>query len=306
MSNRDRRGFTLIEVLVVIAIIGILVALILPAVQAAREAGRRTQCLNHFKQIGLAILSYESANRVLPPCGNTRFSFHTAILPYIEQTSLFQGLNFEQPYGQANVTASSTTVDGYLCPSGVADHRDSPWTSYAGNCGILRRRGGFSDLATGGDGPMYGSSSLASCLDGAGHTAMVSEWTAGGVETDVRLGVYKTGSAVWGASAIDGVVAQCRLLNPRSAELYTGGRGVGWVDHGLANTLYNHANSINGLSCSNHDDLLTGALSAGSRHPGGANVAFGDGHARFVKDTMSIATWRAVGTQAGGEIVPEF
>lgn len=99
---RTRQAFTLVELLVVIAIIGILVALLLPAVQAAREAGRRSQCQNNLKQIGLALASYESTFGRLPPGGfypiatvvPDSYSVHTRILPYMEQSSSYQLLNF--------------------------------------------------------------------------------------------------------------------------------------------------------------------------------------------------------------------
>ena len=89
-----RRGFTLVELLVVIAIIGVLVALLLPAIQAAREAARRTQCKNNMRQLGLAVLNYETAKRVLPPAyhlNNGQIGNHSLfafLLPYIEQTAL--------------------------------------------------------------------------------------------------------------------------------------------------------------------------------------------------------------------------
>src|SRR5215208_6344831 len=100
--GRRHRGFTLVELLVVIAIIGILVALLLPAVQAAREAARRTQCTNNLKQLGIAMLNYESAKHELPPglnecCWGT---WQVAILPYLEETAMSAlYVNFGGPRG---------------------------------------------------------------------------------------------------------------------------------------------------------------------------------------------------------------
>src|SRR5688572_25865626 len=89
------KGFTLVELLVVIAIIGVLVALLLPAVQAAREAARRMKCQSNMKNIGLACLNYESANRTYPPgarpanqATNNGLSFNVLILPYVEQGAI--------------------------------------------------------------------------------------------------------------------------------------------------------------------------------------------------------------------------
>ena len=123
------RGFTLVELLVVIAIIGILVALLLPAIQAARESARRSQCLNNLKQVGLAIVNYESANKRLPPPAIWGFpradgrtpqdaahhTWLTLILPYMEETALFNSVDLEKPaWGQAIV---GTPVAKFRCPS---------------------------------------------------------------------------------------------------------------------------------------------------------------------------------------------
>ncbi|GAC1472755.1 MAG: DUF1559 domain-containing protein [Isosphaeraceae bacterium] len=158
-------GFTLIELLVVMAIIAVLAALLLPAVQAARETARRTQCANNLKQIGLALHNYESANRVFPPSGESTsfadatgaarpqpktqfvdgsFSVLAQILPYLERGASYDALNFQLDYNNntgANYTAASASLNVYLCPS--AD-RQSP--------------GGYDDLdpAEAGSGHLHG------------------------------------------------------------------------------------------------------------------------------------------------------
>ena len=107
MMRHARKAFTLVELLVVIAIIGILVALLLPAVQSAREAARRSQCLNNIRQIGIALMSYESANKRLPN-GSTRYdgfsrnSWVTLILPYIEETGLYNQIDLSIPLDEVN------------------------------------------------------------------------------------------------------------------------------------------------------------------------------------------------------------
>ena len=124
---RSQRGFTLIELLVVIAIIAILVALLLPAVQQAREAARRTQCKNNLKQIGLAMHNYHDVYRTFPMGANSQiYGPFVAILPYIEQANL-QGLyDFNLYYTHPdNADAINRNVQVYLCPSMVIP-RDVP------------------------------------------------------------------------------------------------------------------------------------------------------------------------------------
>lgn len=132
-NNVFRKAFTIVELLVVIAIIGILVGLLLPAVQAAREASRRMSCSNNFRQIGLAIHNYESTYKMLPRAGrrDSDFSVQARILPFIEQSGLHQELHFDVPAfsggwsGKAphpkNVEAFATVIPTYLCPSDPAD-----------------------------------------------------------------------------------------------------------------------------------------------------------------------------------------
>jgi prepilin-type N-terminal cleavage/methylation domain-containing protein len=119
----SRSGFTLVELLVVIAIIGILVGLLLPAVQAAREAARRMQCSNNLKQIGFAILNYESTFKRFPP-GNlvgaafTGLSVHARLLPFLEQANLYNMVDLNAAYDSpTNNSARMQTVATFQCPS---------------------------------------------------------------------------------------------------------------------------------------------------------------------------------------------
>lgn len=166
---RKNKAFTLVELLVVIAIIGILVALLLPAVQAAREAARRTQCVNNLKQLGLAVLNYHDANNHFPenqfnsgPSGSGAsgcepgfYSWHSQILPFIEEGPLYDSIdftvnmsddcneaNYEISSSHPNAIAAGTIVEAFLCPSDSAtstnsilgDANPAP-DNYAGNAG---------------------------------------------------------------------------------------------------------------------------------------------------------------------------
>src|SRR5262245_27818195 len=138
MSTRRRSGFTLIELLVVIAIIAVLIALRLPAVQAAREAARRSQCVNNLKQIGLAMHNYHSTTNSFPQGASknpkngpgdsdliwSSWSAQALMLPYLEQQALYSAANFSwgiNPFGdpcyQINSTVSNTILNSFMCPS---------------------------------------------------------------------------------------------------------------------------------------------------------------------------------------------
>lgn len=124
LCRHCRNAFTLVELLVVIAIIGVLISLLLPAVQSAREAANRCRCLNNLKQIGLATLNYHDAHHHLPPPKASggqyedRGSTLVLLLPYLEEGSLYSTYAFDKPIDDpANLSVTTTTIGAYLCPS---------------------------------------------------------------------------------------------------------------------------------------------------------------------------------------------
>ncbi len=139
MSVRHgKQGFTLVELLTVIAIIGVLVALILPAIQAARESSRRTQCANNLKQLSTGLLNFEASNKKFPAgqrwsgprsvTGTYSMAWSAILLPFIEQQTIADQLDFKVPFTAAkNMPAASQVISVYLCPSTVAieEHRTS-------------------------------------------------------------------------------------------------------------------------------------------------------------------------------------
>ena len=209
-----RRGFTLIELLVVIAIIGVLIALLLPAVQAAREAARRSQCVNNLKQIGLALHNYVSTQDALPPAGQAfsneypaygwaqgpqNFSMKVRILPYMEQNNAFNSVNFAVTaiWGadnascvdgfNINYTIRHTKIANYVCPSDTNDPGTGdpqlPGMSYGENRGMNRYNDAWTFTGIGyfqgHDGPRAHTVSFATIQDGLSNTAGFSEWVKG-------------------------------------------------------------------------------------------------------------------------------
>ena len=309
MNNRRPSGFTLIEVLVVITIIGVLVALLLPAVQAVREAARRAQCTNNLKQIGLAIHQHAEAHGAFPQGNGVRPAFPSylvQVLPYMELAPLYHAINMESYFaytGNANTTAQWLAPGVFLCPSDAARAAFLENTvSYAGNAG---RDGNEGDGAFNAH-PL----TAANFTDGLSQTVGVSEWLTsarsyGWSELSTARGdslrdVFQLGSAY--PDRPEGVAAfvrDCEAL--RSASVATSIKGVPWLWPGLVSTQYNHLIPPNKPSCYSSGSLK--AVTASSQHSGGVNVLTMDGGVHFVKDTIDPRVWSAAGTRSGGEVV---
>jgi prepilin-type N-terminal cleavage/methylation domain-containing protein/prepilin-type processing-associated H-X9-DG protein len=318
-----RRGFTLIEVLVVIAVIGLLVALLLPAVQSAREAARRAQCEHNLKQIGLALANYESTLRAYPfgvggggPPGNVvnRWSPHSQLLPYLEQAALFNALDFtgvpwlNDPFwGPMNQTALTTRIGGFLCPSDIdriTDPFNTAHNSYRGCAGTLpyNLKDDSPDRTGRNNGAFWFQSAVTpgAVRDGLSTTAFFSERCLGdSTNPDPLSDHYNTDDSV-DACRSAGPQASPRLTDPYE---WSGSR---WADGNALYTRYHHILTPRLPSC-----LLGGAqdfdsqtvITATSRHPGGVNLMLGDGSVRFAKDTIDPRVWTTLGTVAGGEAV---
>ena len=156
MLSRSRMGFTLVELLVVITIIGILIALLLPAVQSAREAARRIQCGNNLKQLALAVLNYEAAFGCFPPgainesfpCGKPRTAWTVHLYPFLEQQNVYDRFDFcaapgcggavwTNPINSQGIDPpTAAVISGLLCPS---DGRGGPIHHHMSGCGDFAR-----------------------------------------------------------------------------------------------------------------------------------------------------------------------
>ena len=298
------KGFTLIELLVVVFVILIVIALTLPAIQAARESSRRVQCTNNLKQIGLGLASYATAAGAFPNSWGV-ISPLARILPYIDQIPLYNSINLIGSGGTLRVdeTTQRTSIAVYLCPSDGSSFRFSGMTNYAVNGGTRALiESPFSLSGT--SGPI-GYQDL---TDGAGTTALASEWLTGlGLDQhDALRSIFQTSTPYIKPSEFSRFTTECRDLDVDTAKINTPYKGQTWARPAFGFNNYNHALNPGNHTCTNGGLNLQGAWTTGSGHSAGVNVTFADGHVSFVKNTVTLEVWRAIGTMNGGEIVGEY
>ncbi len=324
MKSNGRTGFTLVELLVVIAIIGILIALLLPAVQAAREAARRIQCTNNLKQVGLALLNYHDTYGVLPvgqyghnnlpwpAAGNPGISAHTMILPFLEQANTFD--NYDFSVGQnhpKNYAAVRAEISAYQCPTddssgrrfGNDFSRSNVVVCFGSNAmtasaGPLYSRA--TDLTTDGafqvgGGPNRDSiRKLVEILDGTSHTVFASEVLSGKVDTVPPSRIWDA-RGLWSWSGM-GAISYTHRNTPNSS---VGDAMWAGADTECTDTPPEMpCDNTRGTQYNEHQ------AAARSRHPGGVNVVFGDGHVTFVSDSIDLVTWQWLAAIADGHVVP--
>lgn len=317
-----RRGLTLVEVLVVFAILAILIALLLPAVQASRESARRTQCSSQLRQLALAVHQYESVFEILPPSGNeSGFGWIATIAPYFGQNDPMQwGTIFDPPVWEANPRPNfPDRIPGLACPSDssakLVPHKDGGTTSYSGNTGTGARWFGFNGLFQplrqfrrrrwAFDGPMGGPLGTGAVSDGLSNTCLISEILVGDGSQHLRRGLWNTNS---GYFAPDEYLTFAQVCEAQAFHLTPSGpsgnlwrRGRPWWDGGLGTTLYNHILPPNRPSCYNGTGVPEGAYTVASFHPQGIQSAFGDGRVAFISDSIDPERWRALGSRDGRE-----
>jgi len=282
---REKFGFTLVEILVTLVIIGVLMAILFPAINATREAARRAQCLSNMRQIGLAVHNFHDARDQLPYAAYwTQFMGHSAflaVLPYVEEDTLRSDYNIRQYYtGPDNLQVIETRIPMFLCPS-MKLPRDVPEPEPA--CGEKGAPGSYAVCIGSNDawsGPHNGAIvrdsdgtlSLRDIRDGTSRTLMIGE-------LDYGLRNY-----TWSICSKAG--------QPRGGLARW---GVGYPGVSIASTkgLFNAQEMINGF-----DEYQTFR----SDHPGGVNFVMVDGSARFIDELIDAAVLDALATRKGNEV----
>jgi prepilin-type processing-associated H-X9-DG protein len=310
-----------VELLVVITIIGIMIALLLPAVQAAREAARRIQCANNMKQLGVAMANYESAIGGFPPgviwsststpailnCG-PRADFHAHLLPYVEQSTVSAMIDYSLAPIWAlghNMSVTNASLPYLLCPSDGLGGQffDSAFSNHPNKWARCNYFGVFSGTTMGdvftretAKRAVFGANMITTASeirDGLSNTMVMAEGLTG-PENDVR-------GFIWGDQ-------------PGGAVLFTGAGQTPPVTNiltpnsPLPDIVYPQAYwcpdpNIAYRPCKFGTDGYGTDTSATARsmHPGGVQVLMADGSVQFVTDDITVAAWRALATIAGGE-----
>jgi len=311
-GRSDSRGFTLVELLVVIAIIGVLVALLLPAVQAAREAARRTSCVNNMKQIGLALHNYHDTTGKLPASTGYTVTRNTGtwatlILPHLEQQSLYDTFDFTVPIVHANNRPATTTViPAYICPSDpdgslpiLEDRLDTHWNPkqgmglwYTGSIGPTTAGVGTTWCT-----PFCPEPKPSYCCQGCHFGAEGS--LCGMPKGDASVGMFSRYPTDYDFSEVTDGLSNTIMVGETLP-----GHCVFNGAHALNFPVSTTAIPINLM----YDDMGTGggfdqASAFKSLHPGGANFILADASVRFISDVIDYKLYNEMGTRAGDEAI---
>jgi type II secretory pathway pseudopilin PulG len=320
-----------VEVLVVIAIIGVLIALLLPAVQKARESASRSRCTNNLRQIGIALHNYEGTLNLFPPAATYKpgqtfdsWSVPALILPFMEQTNLQNLIDFNKsPDLQPDV--GKVRIDIYVCPSESKDELivnddGQHWPlNYAINEGTwfvydpATRTGGDGAFAV--DTPMAvrnlkdGLSNIMGMAEVKASTQFLRESASPNtldvpvpISTDQVITYGTTGSS-WFLDPdgghtqwIDGNVAQTgftTVFKPNTPVPYTDSGGI-----------THDVDFVSKTEAAAPSPITYAAVTARSFHQGIVNVFMMDGSVRPISDRIDLSIWRALGTREGGETLP--
>ncbi len=331
-----RPGFTLIEALVVIGVISILIGLLLPAVQAAREAARRAQCQGNLRQLGVALHAYHEAMGCFPinwspskPSAEVKYlgyySTHSRLLPYLDRSSLYSSINFDigsippdtlgaDPVtarflylNATNATVFNSSVSVFLCPSDGGPF-EVAGANYRCSVGVGPWPVALAEFPDSGNGVFeeMRATRFNSIPDGLSHTSSMSERSRGSnskTASSPNRDFWQNANQTFNA---DQQVRACSIAARIGvpAPFVTG--GAWWFWSGRERTLYTHTQPPNGRVPDCIWPLAItapGMATARSFHPGGVNMQMADGSVRFAASSLEVNVWRALGTRNGREIV---
>jgi len=313
-----RAGFTLIELLVVIAIIAVLIGLLVPAVQKVREAANRMSCTNNLKQLGLALHGFHDSNGNFPQgrslTNALSFSAQSRLLPFIEQEAAGKLIDFSVAYTHPNnAAATAVVVKTFVCPSDSISQVPARWgpLSYRVNEGttVAMWQGpsdtaGVNNSLPSDNGPFFCNRPyrFADILDGTSNTAGFSEHLVGDFSQSIasdRRDTFRPGT--YPANA-DEAVSQCAAVNINDlTKQGVSDVGAPWLYGYHSTTSYWHSGPPNSRSCMFPPSRIM--TTANSNHTNGVNVCFLDGSVKFIPNSISLTTWRAIGTRNLGEVV---
>ncbi len=315
---RRRSGFTLVELLVVIAIIGILIGLLLPAVQKIRSAAARIQCANNLRQIVLAAHNYNDTKGSLPSSRGYpltySYSGHARLLPFLEQDALYNTINWSAPVlDPSNAVPLGTKLKVFLCPADndveVPDHWAA--TNYRANEGTSLVFGykksdpaGVNANMPAPNGPFFVDSRvrLTDITDGTSNTACFSEHIIGDFTNALATENGDTFLPGTYPSTPDEAMSECAAIDISNLA-YQGRSNVGgpWLQGYHSTTSYWHSAPPGSRSCMFPPNRIM--TTANSKHGNGVNVGLCDGSVKFVPYSVSLITWRAMGTRNQGDLL---
>ena len=318
---RKSNGFTLVELLVVIAIIGILIAMLLPAVQAAREAANRTVCANNMRQIGLALLNFESASQRFPdgwllddstdPLSPSGWGWSAQVLPFLESINVFNQIEIQQRIDDpVNTQVAASVIESYLCPSDPDDEL-LPLGTIAvpvggGGGGVGGGAGSGSNLQSGSgtSSPSAPSGPTSSPTSPQSETLYPRSNYSGVFGNIQSNGDPLDGDGMFfGSSGRRIPEVRDGLSNTMMVGERRNDRGtVSWVGV-IANVSEPFARTVGSTDFPPNSRREGGFEDFRSYHPGGVNVTFGDGSTAFIADTVNQTVFQGYGSVAGGEVV---
>lgn len=279
--SRDQ-GFTITELLVVMVVVGVLLALLLPAVQMTRESARRVHCVNNLRQIGLGILTYEEVHRIFPPAyfRQPRHNMLCFILPQLEQHQVQDRYHFDQDwYATANKAATETNIDLFVCPSApggrkyITDYAtcEDIWVrTKLRDSGRVPDRTNWENLFRSRLMPLFPNARpcrIADVTDGLSNTFMLFE---DGGRPQKWVDGHRGDPTVTPTEPIS---------------------GARWADDEVEFWIQTVCGGLRMINCTNANEIY-------SFHPGGCNFLYGDGHVRFHLQTIDPDTFVSLFTRA--------